>query len=79
MDVTGAGTQIDPLELADNIIRRAQVAVEINQSPFSAAGTRLGQEAFDGAQMAGSLALVSIARDLRRIMRILDDLFGDAS
>jgi hypothetical protein len=67
----------DPLEMADNLVGSVHGLVnEVNRDPVAGMVSRLGKRAFDQSQMAGSLALVSIARDLRRIA---DHLTGGGS
>ncbi len=58
----------DPLEMVNNLLhayrRKAKVAIE---DPLTFTANRLGDFAAANLQQAGELALVSIARDLRRI------------
>lgn len=58
----------DPLEMADNLLhayrQKATVAIE---DPITFTVQRLGEYAAANLKQAGEFALVSIARDLRRI------------
>lgn len=67
----------DPLDMVNNLLyayrRKAQVAIE---DPITFTANRLGEYSAANLQQAGELALVSIARDLRRIA---DHLTGGGS
>lgn len=63
----------DPLEMAENcvagVVRMARLVEEDELGAYVA---RAGDRGVESARMAGNLALVSIARDLRRVVDRLE-------
>jgi triosephosphate isomerase len=57
------------LEMARNCVRHIEAAAQHqDRDPVGAHIARVGQQAFQDAQVAGQLALVSIAEDLHYIV-----------
>jgi len=58
----------DPLEMANNVLAGFRaMAARAAKDPVAAAAEQLNEQGTGQARLAASLALVSIARDLRRI------------
>ncbi len=62
-----------PLEMAKNAAAAVERIAEIQSNdPLTAYVHRLGTQGFQSAQVAGYMALVSIATDLHRIADVIE-------
>ncbi len=73
MSTTPAGGPADALEMARNCAAAVlRIANAQEQDPLRSHVLRLGERGHASAELAGRLALVSIAEDLHRIAAVLE-------
>lgn len=70
-----SATSVDPLEMAENCVAAVERAARWQETdPLEARVHDAGRHGKTSAELAGHLALVSIARDLRRVVdRLMEE------